>query len=227
MDTREVGSVRFAAIVLLVLSGVRWGLAVTDGRGGGRTEDVLPLLAADASAAVAEADRARRPLAEGERIDPNRADAVELDRLPGVGPATARAIVEARERGIAFRTPEDLEVVRGLGPRSVERLRDVLDFPALPSRSAGARRGGSDVRGPARAGVSEGARGAEGLVDLNRASAHDLAGLPGVGPVLAERIVAERRRRPFDDLDDLVRVQGVGQATVERLRGRADAGPAR
>lgn len=210
MDTSEVGSMRLAAVALLVLSVARWGLtfgAGADAAGGG---EVLKALAVDETVAVEEGERARRPLGEDERIDPNRADVVELDRLPGVGAATARAIVAARDAGAVFRTPDDLESVRGLGPRTVERLRASLDFTRVPSnRPLGATRI-----------VDRSAR-----VDVNHASAGELVSLPGVGPVLAERIVAERRRGRFRDLDDLTRVPGVGLATVERLRGQAEAGP--
>src|SRR5262245_46042514 len=48
------------------------------------------------------------------------------------------------------------------------------------------------------------------LVDVNSASAVELRHLPGVGEKLALRIVAERRVRPFRDVDDLRRVKGIG-----------------
>ena len=54
-------------------------------------------------------------------------------------------------------------------------------------------------------------------VDLNRASAEELASLDGVGPRLAERIIAAR---PFVTIDDLARVSGVGPKRVARLRER-------
>ncbi len=55
-------------------------------------------------------------------------------------------------------------------------------------------------------------------VDLNTAQASDFALLPGVGPKLAERIVAERERRGgFARLEDLQRVKGIGPATFARL----------
>lgn len=59
-------------------------------------------------------------------------------------------------------------------------------------------------------------------LDVNRASEPELAGLPGVGPALASRIVAAR---PFADIDDLRRVRGVRHRTLERLRARVVAGP--
>lgn len=61
-----------------------------------------------------------------------------------------------------------------------------------------------------------------GPVNLNRANAADLEALPGVGPVLAARIVADRDvHGPFASLADLARVPGVGQAIVTGLDGLA------
>ena len=61
-----------------------------------------------------------------------------------------------------------------------------------------------------------------GLININRAEATQLEELPGVGPVLAERIVADRDANgPFTSLDDLSRVPGVGDAIVEALEGVA------
>ena len=55
-------------------------------------------------------------------------------------------------------------------------------------------------------------------IDVNAADAQALAELPGVGPSKAEAIVAERSRKPFASVDDLLRVPGIGEATLGRLR---------
>lgn len=83
-------------------------------------------LLADTREAVAEEERRGTPLAEGEKLDPNRASEVELDRLPGVGPALARRIIDYREGVAPFRTPEDLLEVSGIGPATLARLRPLL-----------------------------------------------------------------------------------------------------
>ena len=62
------------------------------------------------------------------------------------------------------------------------------------------------------------AQGAGTLVNLNRASAIGLESLPGIGPETAAEIVNDRLANgPFSSIDDLVRVLGVGLATVEKL----------
>jgi competence protein ComEA len=65
-----------------------------------------------------------------------------------------------------------------------------------------------------------------GPVDLNRAPARELDALPGIGPVLAERIVLQRRRYgPFTGIDELLAVRGVGPRLLERIRPWATVGP--
>ena len=63
---------------------------------------------------------------------------------------------------------------------------------------------------------------ASGLINVNRADATQLEELPGVGPVLAARIIADREANgPFATLDDLARVPGVGDAILGGLEGVA------
>ena len=56
-------------------------------------------------------------------------------------------------------------------------------------------------------------------LDLNRARQAELVQLPGVGPVLAERIVSFRETRgPFRAINDLRQVSGIGAKTLEKIR---------
>jgi competence protein ComEA len=59
-------------------------------------------------------------------IDLNHATTVELTRLPGVGPALARRIVDARATGGPFAGVDELTRVRGMSARKVERLRALV-----------------------------------------------------------------------------------------------------
>jgi len=63
------------------------------------------------------------------RIAVNTASAVELEALPGVGPALAAAIVEERRKGGPFRSAEDLTRVRGIGPALVRRVTSRIRIP--------------------------------------------------------------------------------------------------
>lgn len=57
-------------------------------------------------------------------VDLNAADAVALQTLPGVGPATAEKIIAHRETVGPFTGLQDLDAVPGVGPAALERLRD-------------------------------------------------------------------------------------------------------
>ena len=76
-----------------------------------------------------------------------------------------------------------------------------------------------DVPGPdTQVGEGSGSVG-DGLISLNRADSDELQGLPGVGPVLAERIVAHREAHgPFDTIEDLLDVPGIGEAKLGAIR---------
>jgi competence protein ComEA len=95
------------------------------------------LALAAALLAAAPARAGKRPLAEGERVDLNRAGVAELMRLPGVGEKRARAIVAQRERR-PFRRPEDVLAVKGLGPAWFAKVKGHLSAgPVEPPRPAG------------------------------------------------------------------------------------------
>lgn len=57
-----------------------------------------------------------------------------------------------------------------------------------------------------------------GAIDPNTASRDDLMSLPGVGEVLAVRILEARGRKPFASVEDLGRVPGIGPALLEKIR---------
>jgi competence protein ComEA len=61
----------------------------------------------------------------------------------------------------------------------------------------------------------------DGKLHLNLATAAELDALPGIGPVIAERIVSFREEfGPFQSVDDLLDVPGIGEARLADLRDR-------
>jgi len=56
-------------------------------------------------------------------------------------------------------------------------------------------------------------------VDLNTADTMALESVPGIGKSLSQRIVAFREKNgPFQSVDDLLKVQGVGEKSIQKLR---------
>jgi competence ComEA-like helix-hairpin-helix protein len=165
---------------------------------------------------------AARPLAPGERIDPNRASVEELERLPRVGPGLARRIVEHRGSKGSYRTLADLDSVSGMGPSLLAALAPHL---TLAAAAGGAASGATAPRAGKVAARGGGGGGAGEMLDLNSATAAELEALPGIGPALAGRIIAWRTAHGrFRTVADLDSVSGVGPALLSRLGPRLRAG---
>lgn len=115
----------------------------------------------------------------------------------------------------------------------VRKLRDgmLLQVPAL--KAGGGKKAAQRVAGGASGNAADAygknaaakhgaskvsAQGSAGRVHINSASASELQSLPGVGPALAQRIIAERSRERFASAEDLLRVSGIGKAKLEKMR---------
>ena len=68
-------------------------------------------------------------------IDLNTATIKELEQLPGVGPTTAKAIVEFRTKSGRFRRVEDLLAVRGISESKLEKMRPYITISPPPKKS--------------------------------------------------------------------------------------------
>ncbi len=64
--------------------------------------------------------RSERP---ADKVNLNTATAEQIENLPGIGPATARAIVEYRKQNGGFSSVDELIEVRGIGPKKLEQIR--------------------------------------------------------------------------------------------------------
>ena len=172
-----------------------------------------------------------RPLGPDERIDADRATAAELARLPRVGMALAKKMVAWREAHGPFGGLQALDQVPGVGPGLLASLGEHLSFsragPARPPDDPDppSTLGGGAALAPLSAtttGLLPGPRpaaGTPGRLNLNTANAAALDALPGIGPARAASIVQYRAQHgPFQSVEDLGEVPGIGAAAVARLR---------
>lgn len=81
---------------------------------------------ADAGAAAGGAGSAGAGGATSGLVNINTASADELDALPGVGPATAQAIIDERESNGAFTSAEDIMRVSGIGEKKFAKLKSSI-----------------------------------------------------------------------------------------------------
>ncbi len=134
-------------------------------------------------------------------VDINTAGVEELQRLPGIGPGLARRIIDDREANGPFREPAELTRVFGIGEGRFRQLEDLVTV--------------SRIEAPA------GRTATIDRVNLNTATQTELENLPGIGPVLARRIIDYREQEGgFKKTEDLVLVYGIGPKTYESLKNR-------
>ncbi|WP_341734267.1 DUF655 domain-containing protein [Microcoleus sp. EPA2] len=103
----------------------------------------------------------------------------------------------------------------GIPPRIKQRIdarKKECESVPLASKSSTVTAGNVAAKLPIAAGKK--------LVNLNTASQAELETLPGVGPKLAERIIAARKQQPFTSVEDVAQVQGIGDKLLERWRDR-------
>jgi len=92
---------------------------------------VLLLGAGVATTAAEPAQQQAPPPATAQAEKPaltnlNTADEEALQKLPGIGPATAKAIIEFREQNEGFKKVEELMNVKGIGTKTFETLRPLI-----------------------------------------------------------------------------------------------------
>lgn len=158
------------------------------------------------------------------RIDVNRANRAELLQVPGLGPVLAERIEEHRRGKGPFQRVEQLTDVPGIGPATLERIRPWLcvadgepaDGSAVVRRSFYPPAGDDMEDAPRPAGGKK--EPPASPIDVNRASLADLQKLPSIGPVLSQRIIDERGKRPFKSVEELRRVPGIGPKTLDKLK---------
>jgi competence protein ComEA len=176
--------------------------------------------------------RPTEPVAAADLIDLNTADQKELAQVPGVGPKMAEAIVDYRRVHGPFRSVDELRNVRGVGPITFEKVRNQFRLSSPPPAPVGDEPPSPQPQVqppapavPAQAPAPRPARGGskkiqpgDPPININTATADELQRLPGVGPVMAQAIITARTATPFQSPNDLRKVKGIGQKTLEKLR---------
>ena len=100
---------------------------------------------------------------------------------------------------------------------TVEEAQAAAAAPAVGASGAGGGQGAGVASG---SGSGGGPSSASGLVNINSATASELQTLSGVGESTANAIVRDREQNgPFSSVDDLMRVSGIGEKKLAKIRG--------
>jgi competence protein ComEA len=217
-------------------------------------------------------------------VNVNTATRAELEKLHGIGPVKAQAIIDYREKNGPFRSLEDLDKVPGIGQGTIDKMRDDVTFSGRTTgvaderASSGSTRGGSastaetarERTGRAAERASEKTQrtaesaqdkteraaskakdktertaekakekaesaaskakdkaqrtadkakdtAAGGPLDINSASAQELAELPGIGKSRAAAIV---KHRPYRSMNELVDRKVIPQGAYDQVKDR-------
>ncbi len=155
------------------------------------------------------------PVSWAGSIDINTATEAQLDTLPGIGPAKAKAIVDYRTQYGNFPSVESIIQVPGIGPATFANIKAQIAIGGDPAAD------GTEAAAPAPAAPPAPVGGPPtNAINVNTASASALETLPGIGATKAEAIIADREANgPFASCQDVSRVTGIGPATVANIAG--------
>jgi competence protein ComEA len=166
-------------------------------------------------------ERASAPI-----TDLNRADRVELEQVPGIGPSLAKAIEDHRAKKGPFKSVEELRQVKGVGPVTFDKVLPFLrvDPASLPPADVDSteplvlERKPTPAPAPRTNSGSKKFQTGDPPIDVNVAGLDELTRLPGIGPVTAQNIINARVERQFSTLADLDKVKGIGPKTLDKIR---------
>ena len=169
---------------------------------------------AQAAAKGADASKSAAPL-----VDINSASQKELEGLKGVGPATAKKIIDGRP----YKSVDELSKA-GLNAKAIESIKPFVTVGKAPSSAAkspapaatAAKEVTKPVKEakPAAKSASTAVPGAK--VNINTADKAALEALPEIGPVKAQAIIDGR---PYKTIEDIMKVSGIKEKTFEKIKG--------
>ncbi|XP_036048861.1 endonuclease/exonuclease/phosphatase family domain-containing protein 1 [Onychomys torridus] len=159
-------------------------------------------------------------LVNQERLNINTATEEELMTLPGVTRAVARSIVEYREYIGGFKKVEDLALVSGVGATKLEQVKFEI---CVSSKGNSAQHSPSSLRRDLLAEQQPHHLATTvpltPRVNINTATLAQLMSVRGLTEKMAVSIVDYRREHgPFRSVEDLVRMDGINAAFLDRIR---------
>jgi competence protein ComEA len=166
-----------------------------------------------AGVTFAQAKKAIEQKATVALVDINSAGQKELEELKGVGPATAKKIIDSRP----YKSVNDLSKA-GLSPKAIESVKPFVSVGKAPAATAA-----KDVAKPVKEAQKQAKSAAKSAsavvpgakVNINTAYKAALDALPGIGPVKAQAIIDGR---PYKTIEDVMKVSGIKEKGFEKIK---------
>lgn len=152
-------------------------------------------------------------------IDVRVAKASELELLPGIGAKRAADIIAYRQK-TPFKNVNELMNVKGIGEKTFAKMLPMLlvfgDSTAVEPKQTSANSPKSEKTSTTISKADD-----TSPVNINTGGINELSKLKGIGEVKAKAIIEYRQENgPFQSIDDIVKVKGIGAKTLENNRHR-------
>jgi competence ComEA-like helix-hairpin-helix protein len=148
-------------------------------------------------------------------FDPNTLDADGWKHL-GLKDKTIQTILNYRSKGGQFRKPEDIRKIYGLKNEDADRLIPYVKLEPSQSSLSAKTEIKSDTSGKQNTYIKP--KPSYKKIDINTATAEEWKALPGIGDVLANRIVKFRNKlHGFSSVEDIKKTYGLPDSTYQKI----------